>query len=766
MKTSIFLLFTLSGAYAVLSDGSFDVFRNFHIHADSPSSQNWPFGHPTTIASRNDGKKKIYNEFMDVDDSEDHTNHPSIPGEGEAEHLPNHPPLSPDPSFFPTWFKSLPGFIKKLQSELSMAPGSLAEELWREANDPECNPEIIWDARVRISEELCDEEQAFLHNRRQFTRIALARYLDLDEDEIHQDDVPTIAICCSGGGLRALVAGAGSQLAAKEDGLFDCATYTAGVSGSCWLQTLYHSTITRQSHAKLIQHLKNRLETHVAFPPAALGLLSFAPTNKYLLSGVLEKKRGDPQADFGLVDIWGVLLAARLLVPRGELAVNEHDLKISNQRRYVDAGQNPLPIYTSVRHEVPIELEVAKAKGDEHQTLDEEAQQKATEKAKQESSFEWFECTPYEFFSEELCAGIPTYALGRPFVNGKTQWRENGLALPELRLPLLMGIWGSAFCATLSHYWKEIKPLVKTLAGFSESGLEAWIESQDEEMGKFHPIDPAEISNFAYGLSASLPSHAPQTMTTKKTLELMDAGMSNNLPIYPLLRPGRNVDLIVAFDVSADIKRENWIGVADGYVRRRGIKGWPVGAGWPRPDASVAESTRSLDAAHAASPADAQAKLQHAQQTPPTAQDAAAPPHASPIPGGSATDLGYCTVWVGTSTGTGTASSSPSSSSLTSTPGITLVYFPLLRNPRVPSLDPQTSTPPFLSTWNFVYTPDEVDHCVALARANYDEGKEQMRRAVRAVYERKKRAREEKDSERRRRMGVREGERGVGDLFS
>lgn len=89
----------------------------------------------------------------------------------------------------PRWAKVLPAFITKLQDELSMSPGSLAEEVWREANDPECNPEIVWDARVRISEDLCTEEQAFLQKRRVRTTAALARYLDVPESEVHPDDV-------------------------------------------------------------------------------------------------------------------------------------------------------------------------------------------------------------------------------------------------------------------------------------------------------------------------------------------------------------------------------------------------------------------------------------------------------------------------------------------------------------------------------------------------------------------------------------------------
>ena len=35
----------------------------------------------------------------------------------------------------PEWSKLIPGYVRKLQRELSMAPGSLADEIWREAHD-------------------------------------------------------------------------------------------------------------------------------------------------------------------------------------------------------------------------------------------------------------------------------------------------------------------------------------------------------------------------------------------------------------------------------------------------------------------------------------------------------------------------------------------------------------------------------------------------------------------------------------------------------
>ncbi|KAK8159644.1 acyl transferase/acyl hydrolase/lysophospholipase [Phyllosticta citrichinensis] len=644
----------------------------------------------------------------------------------------------------PDWVRTLPAFITKLQNELSMAPGSLAEEIWHDAHDPEINPEIVWDARVRISNELCEEERRFLQKRKLYLRQALARYLDLDENEIHPDDVPTIAMCGSGGGLRALVATSSSYLSASEAGLFDCVTYTAGVSGSCWLQALYYSSITGQSHQRLINHLKNRLGIHICYPPPALAMINSAPTNKYLLSGMVEKYKGVPGADFGIVDIYGLLLAARLMVPKGELGIDYTDMKISNQRRFVDNGVFPLPIYTAVRHEIPPE-------------------EQNSDGSKKEAWFQWFEFTPYEMWSEELGAGIPTWAVGRQFYGGKGLWRDNGLALPELRIPLMLGIWGSAFCATLSHYYKEIRPILRGLTGFG--GIDEMIAERDQDLARTHPIDPAVIPNYALGLQGSLPPTCPESMFTTSNLQLMDAGMSNNLPIYPLLRPGRDVDMVIAFDASADVRTDNWLKVAEGYTKQRGIIGWPVGAGWPPAESSEAQIQWDLDAAQAESKEDAAEKVAEAQEEQEEQQR-----HQNRMGKKRPSyDLGYCNVWVGTSEQRVSDEGEQSVSKqveddwelMRPDAGITVVYFPFLGNPKVEGVDPRSSD--FMSTWNFVYTPEDIEKVVELARANFDEGKEQTRRAVRAVYERKKTRRLEREAEekeRRRRWKLRSGRAG------
>lgn len=645
---------------------------------------------------------------------------------------------------FPAWAKLLPDYITKFQRELDMAEGSLADEIWREAQDPDINPEIVYVATVRIGKDLCQEEKLFKQRRKRHTSRALAHYLDIPEDEVDPEDVPTIAMCGSGGGLRAMVAGCGSYQSAQEAGLFDCVTYTAGVSGSCWLQALYYSSIGKQNYQKVLDHLKSRIGIHVAFPPNALDLLTTAPTNKYLLSGFVEKFQGDPRADLGVVDIYGLLLAARLLVPRRDLEVDNNDLKLSHQRAYLARGRYPLPIYTAVRHEIPL-LEVA-SKDDPVNTAEVEA---TKERAKQESWFQWFEFTPYEFFCEELDAGIPSWAVGRRYQNGSSIPHKNNLHLPEYRLPLLLGIWGSAFCATLAHYYKEIRPAVQGFTGLV--GIDSLIEGRSDELAKVHPVEPASIPNFVLGLRDQLPPTCPESIFQSDRLQLADAGMSNNLPLYPLLREGRDVDVLIAFDSSADIKDGNWLSVADGYAKQRGVKGWPIGAGWPKEASSEQQTMMELDMAEAKSPQEAADRIAAAKgeqgPTETTTQEKLEKDQTKRP--GNPTDLTYCNVWVGTTLGRTSETEPPPSKLLAPDSdqwellsphaGITVIYFPLLPNPAVQGVDPNTTD--FLSTWNFVYTPADIDRVIALARANFEAGEEQTRRTVRAVYERKKRNR-------------------------
>ena len=650
----------------------------------------------------------------------------------------------------PQWAKYIPDGIQKLNFELTMQPGTLADQIWEEAHDSEVNPEILWNARVRVSDSLGKDELRFRERRKEQMVPSFKKYLGLTEN-VNPDDIPTIAMCGSGGGLRALVAGTSSYLSAQESGLFDCCTYTAGVSGSCWLQTLFFSSVGKQSHLTMLEHIKSRVGTHIAFPPSALKLVTSAPTNKFILSGFVEKLRGDPTATFGLVDIYSLLLAARLMVPKGDLDVEDSDLKLSNQREFLKNGEYPMPIYTLVRHEIPLEEEEKEL---QPQTPAQEAATKL--KAKKEAWFQWLELHPWEVWCEEFGAGIPTWSLGRPFEHGQNRLLDTGIGLPEIRQSLLLGIYGSAFWATLSHYYKEVKPLLAGIRGFGS--LDELMEGKNDDLVKIHPIEPATIPNFVYGMRDVLPKTCPESVFKSDHLQVMDAGMSNNLPIYPLLRPGRDVDVMIAFDASADIQKENWLSVVDGYAKQRGIKSWPVGTGWPRQSTKPEENMAAYEEAEATTPAQATQKLGEAKQA---AREQAEKKAVKSIKEnspdshtrmGTQGELGYCNIWVGTKEERQSAEEPPPSKRISwedendSTfhlmePNATMavIYYPLLPNDKVPGVNPDETD--YLSTWNFIYTPEQVDKVVELARTNFKEGEDATKRTIRAVYERKKAAR-------------------------
>jgi phospholipase A2 len=223
------------------------------------------------------------------------------------------------------------------------------------------------------------------------------------------------------------------------------------------------------------------------------------------------------------------------------------------------------------------------------------------------------------------------------------------------------------------------------------------------------------------------------------------------------------VDVVVAFDASADVKTDNWLSVVDGYTQQRGIKGWPVGIGWPKPGESVSQVSKELESAEAQSTREAEDKLSEAKREQEALRKEAIQQGEEVksgkgpskfVPGNQeAGDLGYCTVWVGT-TQQRTSDAPPPTKAITDSDswklmepdaGITVIYLPFVSNPKAPGISPGTSD--YLSTWNFCYTADQIDQVVQLARANYDEGREQIRSTVRAVYERKKKLREEAEKQ-------------------
>ena len=168
--------------------------------------------------------------------------------------------------------------------------------------------------------------------------------------------------------------------------------------------------------------------------------------------------------------------------------------------------------------------------------------------------------------------------------------------------------------------------------------------------------------------------------------------------------------------------------------------GWPIGVGWPK-DTSPAENVESLKSAEPTTSADAKQKLEEAKSHP--------RPDSPTDPITAKYGLGHCNIWIGTTAQRTHPETPPKSKTmplitddtwhLDSEDGIMLIYLPLLPNEKCPGVVPETTE--YMSTWNFVYTPEEIDDVVNLAETNFEVGQERIRRAVRAMWIRKREAR-------------------------
>lgn len=213
---------------------------------------------------------------------------------------------------------------------------------------------------------------------------------------------------CSGGGYRAMISSLGYMKAAKKAGLFDCTMYMAGVSGSCWMIAQY-LTLGQRSFTKTMEHFKQSLSTPIAHYPSFIDTMLTNPgAAQLILEGIVQKY--SKNRVLTLVDAFGTVLASRLLIHREQDGDNGEwvdplDFKMSQQSRWVNYGDQPLPIYTAVSHVLPgatsqpdpieeiiVDDDVAKEDSDEHY-------------------YQWFEMTPYEFGSEETSGNISCHFI-------------------------------------------------------------------------------------------------------------------------------------------------------------------------------------------------------------------------------------------------------------------------------------------------------------------------------------------------------------------
>jgi phospholipase A2 len=405
--------------------------------------------------------------------------------------------------------------INYAQSALaSLAPTAIYEWL----NE---DPYEHVDAQIRITHEdrLCDAEQAFRAQRTAYIHYGLQQLLG---HEVAPEHVPTIALCCSGGGYRAMLLTLGFLKGLEDVGLLDCTMYMTGLSGSSWAMAPW--VACRKSLDEYLATLPEKLAHGLEAVKNPSQLETIA---KQIITKAVYKQH------VSLIDIYGTTLANTLLDDFGDYRLN---VTLSQTHAHIADGSWPMPIYTAVTPNV--------------------------------EPYEWFEFTPFEMGSSYTRAYIPIWSFGREFHNGASVNKA-----PEQPLGYMMGIFGSAFEF-------DIEDAVRQTA----DSINQHIASMSSEVGHIatalindivnSPLDnirlaPSSLPNFTYQ-ATSCPLHHDEHLT------LIDAGIHFNIPFPPVLRAERAVDIIIVCDASADIVGCPNLHWTQEYMERHNLKFPPI----------------------------------------------------------------------------------------------------------------------------------------------------------------------------------------------
>ncbi|KAI5102700.1 cytosolic phospholipase A2 zeta-like isoform X2 [Silurus meridionalis] len=386
--------------------------------------------------------------------------------------------------------------------------------------------------KVRLDFDIPPEEKVFLVKRREVVSRALQKFLSL-ESSLDSTQVPTVALVCSGGSSRAMTGMYGALKGLQSLGLLDAITYITSVSGSTWaLASLYSDPFwSKEGLDKVMASSQKELSKSVTslFSPAQLS---------YYHSEL--QKREKEGYSVSLIDTWGLVLEHLIFGKK-------HTETLSDQKKAVYKGQNPLPIYTAVN-------------------------------MKKDTSGclvpEWCEFTPYEVGFSKYGAFISAENFGSEFYLGHVVKK-----LPETRISFLLGMWSSIFSANLMQLWSAFTGMIPSWAsrlgdkvdkiekGNTSSTLNTLrVNPEASVLSGFLNGCPiiSNVFNFLRGFTLhnlysessgfntsneTHPDAFPNKLTpADSTLGLVDSGFAINTAFSPVLRPQRHADIILSLD--------------------------------------------------------------------------------------------------------------------------------------------------------------------------------------------------------------------------
>ncbi|KAF7339030.1 Lysophospholipase [Mycena venus] len=615
----------------------------------------------------------------------------------------------------------LSGLLSKLGATLSSAGQAIKFLSHKYEEDPALSPHVNDTAHLRRCNALTPEELGFLEARTK--RIAesgsLAAFLGIDEgEEIDPRDVPIIGLGGSGGGMRANLGFITTIIAFQELGLWPNITYAAGVSGACWgLAAMYTLPLSPPltaplSAEPLLDHFKEITGTH-PLSTGGVNKVAVAEGGVEALFGPLSEKHRNGQ-EVCIIDLYSTLTSSYFWLlgsKEGKGRVDPASLKwtCAFENGKLADGMEPWPMLTAVRHERPWH----DWKSPEEPFNDHETANSLEHAEDVDAWWQWFEMNPVEVGSDELEGWVPTW--GSTKASPRRTLREYSLAL-------LLGLATAAPAAPLSSILGTIwRNLPQNSFGSMLRRITQKVSKDvgDHAMDRIDNVNPVHAGNQANPFfGAEKAPHRGNGFENAPRLHLVDSGMANNLPIHVFLHPARDVDVMILFDASSDVQKGAALARINEYGATKGLKFTPRIDYPALPPLPQIESTDPKDKGKKIpvqlSPADITARFEgrYAQILDGVATNV--------VPGKEGVvynDKHQPQAWR----------------------DVLLVYLPLLPNAVNPTYDP--STAPFSSSYNLVWTPDEVDSIYKTASGNVRNGIETIRQAVHEAYQRRRASR-------------------------
>ncbi|KAJ6667275.1 hypothetical protein lerEdw1_017253 [Lerista edwardsae] len=328
---------------------------------------------------------------------------------------------------------------------------------------------------VRLGYDLCSDERSFLQRRKKVVSAALNGILHLGQN-LPESEVPVVAVTTTGSGMRALTAMYGTLWGLQRLKLLDCISYITGSSGTTWAMShLYEDS--NWSNKDLGEIIK---KARIQAAKSKTNAFSLESLKKYTKE-LSQRTAAGYMTSF--IDLWGLMLEAMLNDEN-----NNH--KLSDQRKAVNRGQNPLPVYLALNVK------------DNFATRD---------------FREWVEFTPYEVGFLKYGAFVRPEDFGSQFYMGHLMKK-----LPESRICFMQGMWSSVFSKNLLDAWQG--------ADNSEDFWNRWTQDNITEIDTALDDSPNRLRDAA------------------EHMELVDTAFFFDTSCPPLLRPERKVDVILHFN--------------------------------------------------------------------------------------------------------------------------------------------------------------------------------------------------------------------------